>query len=212
MTGCNGHRKNLFERFEIDTGKFETFDMVWEAPMNEISIEDGTINYEGEWLGVDDLTLRIQEKMSSNDMKFAGLASALEELKQALESAHTMEVSLTLSMEDYNKLMEVGGGDDAACVMKAVKALIGESGPPPAPEISLEDSISKSADVVIEPDQVKMTVVKCSKCKNPIEVPQGVMDVECPNCGTSGRVKSLPKSDAKNDDKGEAKHQDHFIG
>lgn len=200
------------EGFERDTGKLETFDTVWEVPMNEISIEDGTINYEGEWLGIEDLTLRIQEKMSANDMKFAGLASALEELKQALESAHTMEVSLTLSVEDYNKLKEAGGGDDAACVMKAVKMLIGESGPPPVPVSAVEDSISKSADIVIEPDQVKMTVVKCSKCKNPIEVPQGVMDVECPNCGTSGRVKPLSKAEAKAEEKGEAKHQDHFIG
>lgn len=180
--------------------------------MNEISIEDGTINYEGEWLTTDDLTQRIQEKMSSNDMKFAGLASALEELKQALESAHTMEVSLTLSVEDYNKLREAGGGEDAANVMKAVKAFIGQAGPPPVPSQAPEDDVVDASDVVIEPDQVKKTVVKCSKCKNPIEVAHGVTDIECPNCGTSGRVKLQSKSDAKDDDKGEAKHQDHFIG
>ncbi len=180
--------------------------------MNEICIEDGTINFEGEWLTADDLTQRIQEKMSANDMKFAGLASALEELKQAMESAHTIEMSLTLSQEDYNKLREAGGGDDTANVVKAIKQFIGESGPPPAPSSASAKSTPKPPNIVIEPDHVKKTLVKCSKCKSAIEVDPGVTDIECPNCGTSGRVKPLTKSEVKEIEKNEAKHQDHFIG
>jgi len=182
--------------------------------MSEIRIEDGTINYEGDWLSSDDITQRIQEKMESGDMKFAGLAAALEELKQAMESAYTIAVSITLSRDDYDRLTEKGGGDDQANVMKAIQQFIGEAAqpavPPPVPDAA-EKEEEKAEDVVIEPDQAKKVIVKCSKCKHAIEVAPGVKDIECPNCGTSGRVKPM-KPEAKNADKNEPKHQDHFIG
>jgi len=45
--------------------------------MSEISLDDGTIYVDNEWLGVEELAQRIQDKIQSGDMKLTTLASAL---------------------------------------------------------------------------------------------------------------------------------------
>ncbi len=95
--------------------------------MSEISLEEAKIKYEDEWLSKEDLTKKIQEKMEAGDMSFAQLASALEELSKAMENAHTIEVSLTISTEEYERLKSLGGDDDSMCVRKAISAYIGSS-------------------------------------------------------------------------------------
>ncbi|MBW2193359.1 MAG: hypothetical protein JRF27_06180, partial [Deltaproteobacteria bacterium] len=60
--------------------------------MSEINLEDAKINSEGKWLSAEDLTNMIQEKMQSGDMKIANLAATLEELNNALENSHTLEI------------------------------------------------------------------------------------------------------------------------
>jgi len=169
--------------------------------MSEIRLADGTIQYEGEWLTADELKSRIKEKMDADDMNFAGLAQALEELNKELKNAHKLEVSLILTVGEYERLKELGGGDDNACVMKALRQFL-KSGK--------KAEGKNKGDVVIEPDGAKKAVVKCSKCKKPIEVEPGATSVECPNCGTSGRLK--PHQAKSETAKSEAKVQDHYIG
>jgi len=47
--------------------------------MSDIRIDDGTINVDGEWLTVDDLTRRIQEKMETGDLKLTELSTRVRD-------------------------------------------------------------------------------------------------------------------------------------
>lgn len=136
--------------------------------MSDILLEEAKIKYEGEWLSADDLTKMIQEKMQAGDMKFAGLATTLEELNLALENSHTLDIKLVLSKEDYKKLKALGGEDDRETIRKAVMTFIGGPSHPPSAK--------------------KALIIKCPKCKSPVEVTtdERPVEVECQKCGTDG--------------------------
>jgi len=149
--------------------------------MNDINLQEAKIKFEGQWLAVEDLTGRIQEKMDAGDMKFSTLAKALEKLNTALENSHTIETKIVIPNVDYEKLKELGGEDDLKCVRKAIMAFI-EGGVQGAP--------------AAEPEGKKKKAIKCAKCKASIEIPADEMpaEIKCPECGTIGRLKSQNKS------------------
>jgi len=93
--------------------------------MREINLDDAKIKVNGEWLSAEDLANSIKEKMKAGDMKFSGLAAALEELNITIENSQAMEIRLVLPIEDYKKLKALGGPDDRECVRKAIMAFIG---------------------------------------------------------------------------------------
>jgi len=138
--------------------------------MSEINLEEATINHEGEWLSAEALSGKIQEKMESGDMKFADLASALEELNKAMENSQTLEFKTVITKDEYEKLKAMGGDDDKEAVKKAIMAFIGEDSAQPGG---------------------KKKVIKCSKCKAPIEIPAGEIpsEIKCPKCKAVGRIK-----------------------
>ena len=146
--------------------------------MSDIRLEDATIRYGGEWLTASDLTEKIQKKMESGDMKFADLASALEELNKAMESTVTLEERLVITKKEYDKLKSLGGGDDQACVRKAILAYI--SG----------NVAEEASDVVASTDAAGKSMIKCTRCKTSIEVVSNERPIviDCPQCGTSCRV------------------------
>ncbi len=141
--------------------------------MSDIDLQAGKINLAGEWLAVEDLKSNIQAKMNAGDMKFSNLAAALEELNAALENSHKIETKIVISKADYEKLKKLGGeDDDLTCVHKAVMEFI-KGGLSSVPE-------------------GKKKVIKCAKCKAPIEISMDEMptEIECPECGTVGRLKT----------------------
>ena len=142
--------------------------------MHKIDLGEAKINVDGVWFSADDLTNKIQEKIDSGDMKFADLAGALEQLQNALENATTLEVKILLSKEEYEKLKSIGGENDQDCVTKAIMAFIG--GDQKTPDIKDKNK--------------KKLVIKCPKCKAPIEVTsdERPLGVECSVCGTGGRL------------------------
>ncbi len=150
--------------------------------MNDIDLQSGKINLEGEWCSVKDLKSKIQEKMDAGDMKFSNLATALEELNAALENSHTIETKIVIPKADYEKLKELGGeDDDLDCVRKAVLAFLGSDvQEAPAPE--------KAAEL----EEKKKKAIRCAKCKAMIEIPAGEVpaEIKCPECGTTGRLKA----------------------
>ena len=156
--------------------------------MWQIELEDGKINYEGEWLSVEDLIRMIQEKIQAKEMKFAKMAGALEELKKALENSVTIETRLVISKEAYEKLKSMGGEDDRESVLKAIQAFIAGA-ERPAAEKPLE---AAPAEPTPESAEKKATVIKCAKCKAPIAVPPGKrpMEIKCPKCGATALVKT----------------------
>ncbi|UCD89088.1 MAG: hypothetical protein JSW04_11685 [Desulfobacterales bacterium] len=142
--------------------------------MHEIKLSEAKINLDGVWFSADDLANKIQEKIDAGDMKFSDLAGALEALQNALENATTLDVKVILSKEEYEKLKSIGGDDDRDCVTKAIKAFIGSD-----PEDAKDKPINK-----------KKLLIKCPKCKAPIEITtdKRPLDVECSKCGTGGRL------------------------
>ncbi|MEE8480342.1 MAG: hypothetical protein V3T59_03785 [Desulfobacterales bacterium] len=142
--------------------------------MGEINLDDAKIIVNGEWLSAEDLTNMIQEKMKTGDMKFSGLASALEELNKAIENSQAIEIRLVIQKEEYKKLKALGGDDDRVCVRKAIMAFIG-------------GGIKKTG---VEVKDKKKLVIKCPKCKSPIEIASDKrpLNVECSKCGMGGRL------------------------
>jgi len=142
--------------------------------MGTINLEEAKIIVDDEWLSVEELTQRIQEKMETGDMKFAGLASALEQLNHALEHSHTLEISTGITKEEYQRLKEISGGDDREAVRQAILSFIGASGG--------TDANGK-----------KRAVIRCSNCQTIIEIPSGderPSEIRCPNCNAVGRLKA----------------------
>lgn len=165
--------------------------------MNQINLEEGKISYENEWMTAEDLARRIQEKMQSGDRKFAGLAAALERLESALENSHTLEIKLIISKNDYLKLKKRGGDDDRECIRKSIANFI-RNGEPVASE--------KDPAVPADESSETKTVVHCSKCKTPIEVPtdERPIEIRCPNCNAKGRLGA--------NDEGKIRFKNHFLG
>ncbi len=142
--------------------------------MSEINLDEGTIFVENQWLTAGEVKQQIEEKMASGDMKFAGLAKALEELNMAMEGARTLEVQTVLTKAQYEKLRSLVDGDDRACVKAAITAFIGKGSGTPGT------------------GRQKKAFIRCAKCRARIELPQGERptEIRCPVCNAVGRLKS----------------------
>ena len=147
--------------------------------MNEINLDDAKIKYKDEWFSAEELANKIQEKMQSGELKFAGLAAALEDLKKAMENTHTLDVKIVITKDQYKKLQVLGGNDDRGAVRKAIMKVIGPDAP----------SAQQDAKTT-EPAKEKQTIIKCPGCKSPIKIETDERPTlaECPTCGISGRL------------------------
>jgi hypothetical protein len=117
--------------------------------MSKIRLEDATISFEEKWLSVDDLSKKIQDKISAGDMKFADIAEALEELQAVIEQSQTIDVTLVITKAEYKSFTSIGGKNDNDCVRKAIMYYIGNSSEtaptqdasePPEEELLLEEN------------------------------------------------------------------------
>jgi hypothetical protein len=147
--------------------------------MSDINLDEGKIKYEDGWYSADELTGMIQDKMESGEMKIAGIASALEELNQAMENSQALEIKLVISKDDYQKLKELGGDDDREAVRKAIMAAIG-----------VDDAAkAKPAKKGVQGKKTQ-TAIKCPQCKAPIIIKskERPLIVECNECGATGRL------------------------
>ncbi len=154
--------------------------------MRNINLDDATIEYEGKWLTIKDLTQEIQKKIDSGEMKFAELAGALEELNQALENAQTLSIKLVLDKRDYETLKAKGQADDRTCLRKAIQAFISKEVTP------LKDEFAETMVYNAIPKQLKKKVkIKCAGCGKPIPVDldQEESEIQCGHCGARGLLK-----------------------
>jgi len=151
--------------------------------MSDIRLQDGRINFEGDWLSTEDLTKKINEKMQIGDLKIAKLAAALEELNTALAQTHALDIKLVLSRDEHEKLKTVKEEDYLEFLRKATRAFL--DGKP------AEDAPLSSPS---KPEARTKTIVMCRKCKTPIEIGRNERpaEIECPKCGSSWRIKEAP--------------------
>lgn len=154
--------------------------------MRNINLDDATIEYDGRWLTIKDLSQEIQKKIDSGEMKFAELATALEELNHALENSQTLSIKLVLDKRDYEALKAKGQADDRACLRKAIQAFIGGEAAPVKAEFA--------ETIIYEPfpKQLKKKVkIKCAGCGKPIGVylDQEESEIHCGHCGARGLLK-----------------------
>jgi len=149
--------------------------------MNDIRLDESTINIDGEWLSIEDLSNLIQEKIQSGDLKLTKYAAALEKLKTALENSHILEAKLIITKDEYEKLKSLGGDTDSECIRRAILSYINTGLQPSKPEAETQSQ-----------QQQKGVTIQCPhpQCMTPIEVETGdrPVVVECPNCGLSGRL------------------------
>lgn len=169
-----------------------------EIDTNRIDLEKGAILHQDAWLTADDLKKQIQEKMESGDMKFATLASLLEELNTAIESSQVVEAKIILSKDQYEKLSQLAGGDINAGVRIAILEFIEDEG--------TSGGVAEEVEFVVQDDEIeepapasngskgKMAVIKCSKCGSPIEIDTEEMpsEVRCSSCHARGVLKTHP--------------------
>ncbi len=176
--------------------------------MREINLDDGMIKYDGEWLSAEDLTKKIKEKMDAGEMKFAALAAILEELNNAVEKAKTVDVKLVFAEEEYKKL-KILGDNDRECIKKIVMEFIRNSDVESKPSISSEKAPPPLPE---KSDSVEKTIIKCFKCKSPIEINADakLSTIECPQCSATGRLK--PEDGDEEIDVNSPRYQDHFLG
>jgi len=141
--------------------------------MDKINLEEGKIFHGGEWLSVEDLSRKIQEKMRAGEMKFSGLAAALEELNTTLENSHTISVKMIITHDEYNRLKALGKADDRECIRKAIREITG-----------VEGTLRKNGK--------KRARIKCANCSSLINLDSNreKSEIECPECGARGVLKS----------------------
>ncbi len=164
--------------------------------MSTICLEDEKINFDGKWLSASDITDLIRDKISNGNMKFAGLASALEKLNTALENSHTIEgVKLVLSKEDFGKLKAMGGNNIRDCLKKAIRIFIGDDG-----------GRRESFEPIRFPAPAQRTqaVGKCIKCNKETETSQDreKYPLICPECIAEDQLKLMIGP----------RYQDHYLG
>jgi len=171
--------------------------------MKDINLEEAKIKVEGKWFTSEEIAGEIQRKIQAGDMKIADYASALEKLTITIENSHLIEVKLVITKSEYNKLRELGKGDDKECIYKAIQAFISKK--KQIEKKSLEEKYSNSSGFFLEKTDTEKTVVKCIKCKSPIEIPTGTAsgDVRCPRCSEEGSIETQED---------QIKYKDHFLG
>ncbi len=177
---------------------------------SRIDLENGKILYQGTWLTADDLKEKIQEKMTSGDMKFAALASLLEELNTALEYSQILETKVILSKEQYEKLDLLSGGKINELVRQAILEFIEDPGADrdAAPDVEFvvkNETGTEETAIDTAGKKGKTAVIKCSKCGSPIEIDTENMpsEIRCSSCNARGMLKTH---------KNKPRFSNHFAG
>jgi len=200
--------------------------------MGTINLADAKVAYEGQMLPAINLIGKLQTQLQEAACRIAAIATTLGELQTALLNSHTVEVKLTLSKEDYERLRSMGGMDDNERIRKAVMTAIhseesansqnpGEPrhatrsvirtldtpDPPSIPDPEPAERILQKPPADKAHANMKKSTTKCPRCQSPIDLPETPNDllpveIQCGNCGAKCLVKSKAASTEKSDETG----------
>jgi len=91
----------------------------------EVDIEQEKVQYEGEWIGRQELADKIKKMIDSQDFKIGIVGSALEYLQQALANAKEFSVKLTeYNAEILQKHAERAGLAVPSFIRQAIQAYL----------------------------------------------------------------------------------------
>jgi hypothetical protein len=197
--------------------------------MGVINLADAKVAYEGQMLPAINLISKLQVQLQEAASRLAVIATTLGDLQTALLNSHTVEVKLTLTKEDYDRLRSMGGLDDSERIRKALMAVIhpdesgvspipGEIRPavsqglrpvvtaepvlPSNPELQLVERMLQERLVEEEPANTIKSATRCPRCQSMIDLPEAsnnLLPVEI-KCGKCG-AKYLVKSKAVSEEK-----------
>lgn len=169
--------------------------------MGTINLADTKVSYEGQNLPAMNLLSKLQAQLQEAACRLATISSTLGDLQAALLNSETIDVKLTLSREDFDRLRSLGGADDSERIRKAVMNMIHPGGAelPPSPQESrpvetLGESrsaaspvyefrpvIAKTAEagpslhpqpISAEPPIQRRSTTNCPTCRAPIDLPE----------------------------------------
>lgn len=169
--------------------------------MSTINLADAKVSYEGQTLPAINLLSKLQTQLQEATCRLATIASTLGDLQAALLNSETIEVKLTLSREDLDRLRSLGGNDDSERIRKAVMNLIHpeeeqlspaprpsfpagtnvQSKPGLSPVYGFETANTQEAEptpsnrlqpIAAEPPVQRRSTANCPTCKSSIDLPE----------------------------------------
>lgn len=182
--------------------------------MAKINLDEGTIQVAGEWLTRDEIVARIQEMMSTGNMRIGTLASNLEMLETELEGSEEIHIVIPrptvagIGKITQDKKISVGDivREALSTYLRSRTETPTQQAPVEEPEEEeveeeeeeVEEEVEEEEEEEEEPEEEeewgkpkKVTKIKCPKCGSPITVTSDKrpLEIKCDNCGARGRLR-----------------------
>ncbi len=157
-----------------------------EYSMDNINIEESKILIEEKWLTLNELKKNIKNKINADDYNINHLATAVQELSEALDNI--TQVKLTLHVDIIDSFKEVATNNDSTFENALRDALINRVDHGLTSSMTRSQTQKGSKDT--ETKGYKPKKVACKKCHAVIVVdsPERPITVTCPECGTKGKL------------------------
>jgi hypothetical protein len=162
-----------------------------EYAMENINIEESKILLQDKWFTLNELKSNIKDKVNNDDFNVIPIASAIQELQEALDNITqtklTLHVDLIASYKDVAKNSEttfenaLREGLISRVDFGVTSNMSNVPGKPKKP---------KGPAKIVRKGGYKPKKVACRKCKAVIVVdsPDRPITVTCPECGTKGKL------------------------
>jgi hypothetical protein len=168
-----------------------------EYAMENINIEESKILVQDKWYALNELKNTIKDKVSNDNFDVIQLASAIQELQEALDNISQLKLTLHVELMESFKELATNSGSTFENVLR--DALITRidfgltknmSKIPGKPKGIPEKKNEKKSTIKIKKHGYKPKKVACRKCKSVIVVdsPKRPITVTCPECGTKGKL------------------------
>ncbi len=159
-----------------------------EYAMENINIEETKILVQDKWYSLIELKNNIKNKVNNDDFNVIQLASALQELQEALNNI--TQVKLTLHVDLITSYKEIANNSGKTFEKALREALINRVEYGLTSNMTIIPGKPKEEPKKEKEPSYKPKKVACRKCKAVIEVesPKRPITVTCPKCGTKGKL------------------------
>lgn len=161
-----------------------------EYAMENINIEESKILVQDKWYKLNELKNNIKDKVNSDDFNIIQLASAIQELQEALDNITQVKLTIRVALIDtYKQLAKDSGTKFENALRDALITRVDNgltSNMKKIPGMPKEGEKPKKGKKA----EYKPKKVACRKCKAVIVVdsPKRPITITCPECGTKGKL------------------------